>query len=160
MTLVFSLNGAELSLNSKSHWIQRVWEITEAWIRLNIRIYSVYMCLCGTVVSSLCLTQEIVGSNIAILFSIQFAIFCHWILFGGLCNCNRPDYLHSQPACHTPVNDAITKRKLYKLPSYAPIVISDDQICRYFKIIEFFTTGKSDRSVRSDRNKMQWSKLC
>ena len=71
--LGFSLNRAELSLNSansanlenpRNHW-------STNWVQC--RDLLCYICLCGTVVSSLSLTQEVKGLNIAILF------FRHWI---------------------------------------------------------------------------------
>ena len=71
----FSLNGAELSLNSmnsvNSENLRNHWSMN--WVQYEDLLC--YMCLCGTVVSSLFLTQEILGSNPA------FLLF--WFLING-----------------------------------------------------------------------------
>ena len=60
------------------HWImwiqriQRIWGITEAWIGFSKDLLC-YLCLSGLVVSSLSLTQEILGSNPTLLiFYLKF----------------------------------------------------------------------------------------
>ena len=53
----FSLNGTEFIEFSEFR------ESTEAWIRINLTVFSV-SCVRGTVVESLSLTQEIVGSSV------------------------------------------------------------------------------------------------
>ena len=79
-SLEFSLNRAELSLNSvnsgnlenlRNHWSMN-------WVQYKDLLC--YLCLCGlVVVSSLSLTWEILGSSptLPILYFINF--FCHWI---------------------------------------------------------------------------------
>ena len=57
----FSLNGTEFTEFSEFR------ESAEAWIRINLTVFSV-SCVCGTVVESLPLTQEIVGSSTAIFW--------------------------------------------------------------------------------------------
>ena len=64
------LNGAQFYEFSKFR------ESTEAWIRLNLTVFSA-SCVCGTVVESLSLTQEIVGSSPAIFLKSFY--FCNWI---------------------------------------------------------------------------------
>ena len=72
-TLEFSLNGAELSLNStNSENLRNHWGMN--WVQYNDLLC--YLCLCGLVVSSPSLTQEILGSNPTMLI---FYFFCHWI---------------------------------------------------------------------------------
>ena len=61
----FSLNGEDFT------------ESTEAWIRINLTVFSV-SCVCGAVVEFLSLTQEGVGPSTAILF-LKWYYFCHWI---------------------------------------------------------------------------------
>ena len=61
-TMEFSLNGAKLSLNSenlRNHWGMN-------WVRYKDLLCCLW--LCGWVVKSLSLTQEILGSNPAIFF--------------------------------------------------------------------------------------------
>ena len=62
---LFMLQWSLLWMEQNFHWIQRIWEITEAWIGFSRRICFV---ACGSVavVESLSLTQEILGSNLAI----------------------------------------------------------------------------------------------
>ena len=61
----FSLNGAELSLNSvNSENLRNRWSIN--WVQYKDLLC--YLCLCGLVVSPLSLTQDILGSNPTILF--------------------------------------------------------------------------------------------
>ena len=67
----FSLNGADFTEFSEFR------ESTEAWIRINLTVFSV-SCLCGTEVESLSLTQEEVDSSTAVLF-LKWYYFCHWI---------------------------------------------------------------------------------
>ena len=78
-TMEFSLNGAELSLNSvnsgnsenlKNHWSMN-------WVQYKDLLC--YLCLCGLVVSSLSLTQEILGSSPTLPFLYFINFFCHWI---------------------------------------------------------------------------------
>ena len=63
------------------HWIQgiqRIWEITGSMNWVQYKDLLSCLCLCGTAVSSLSFTQEIMGSNPAIsLFDYNF--FCHWV---------------------------------------------------------------------------------
>ena len=61
MLFGFSLNGTEFTEFSEFR------ESTEAWIRINLTVFSV-SCVRGTVVESLPLTQEIVGSSTAIFW--------------------------------------------------------------------------------------------
>ena len=74
----FSLNGAELSLNSvnsaNSENLRNHWSMN--WVQYKDLLC--YLCLCGLVVSSLSLTQEILGSNPTMLI-FYFISFCHWI---------------------------------------------------------------------------------
>ena len=73
-TMGFSLNAAELSLNSvnsgnlKNHWSMN-------WDQFNCLLC--LLCLNGRVVESLSLTQEIVGSSTAIF--LKWYYFCYWI---------------------------------------------------------------------------------
>ena len=68
-TLGFSLNAAELSLNSvNSENLRNHWSMN--WIHYKDLLC--YLCLCGLVVSSLSLTQEILGSNPTILIFYFF----------------------------------------------------------------------------------------
>ena len=60
--LGFSLNGAEFSEFTEFSEFR---ESTEAWIRLNLTVFFA-SCVCGTMVESLSLTREIVGSSPAI----------------------------------------------------------------------------------------------
>ena len=78
-TMEFSLNGAELSLNSvksgnlenlRNHWSMN-------WVQYNDLLC--YLWLCGLVVSFLSLTQEILGSSPTLLIFYFFKFFCHWI---------------------------------------------------------------------------------
>ena len=73
-SLGFSVNGAELLLisvnsanseNLRNHWSMN-------WVQYKDQLC--YLCLCGLVVSSLSLTQEILGSNLTILI-FWFLIF-------------------------------------------------------------------------------------
>ena len=74
-TMEFSLNGAELSLNSvNSGNLRNYWGMN--WVQYNALLCCLW--LCGWVVESLSLTQEILGSNPAI-FLFDFQFFCHWI---------------------------------------------------------------------------------
>ena len=60
----FSLNGEELnSVNLRNHW-----SINE----VQFKDLLCYLCLCGTVLSSLSLTQEIVSSNTTNLLIFNF----------------------------------------------------------------------------------------
>ena len=70
----FSLNGAKLSFNSGNS------ENLRYHLSMNLIQYRdllSYNCLCGTVVESLSLTQEILGSNPAIFLFDFFFFFCH-----------------------------------------------------------------------------------
>ena len=58
----FSLNGAEFSEFTE---FSKFRESTEAWIKINLTVFSA-SCVCGTVVESLSLTQEMVASSLAI----------------------------------------------------------------------------------------------
>ena len=71
-SMEFSLNGAELSLNSgNSENLRNHWGMN--WVQHNDLLS--YNCLCGTVVESLSLTQEILGTNPAIfLFDFNFFV--------------------------------------------------------------------------------------
>ena len=71
-TLEFSLNGAELSLNSgNSENLRNHWGMN--WIQYKDLLCC--LCLCGWVVESLSLTHEILGSNPAIfLFDFNFFV--------------------------------------------------------------------------------------
>ena len=74
--LEFSLNGAELSLNSvNSENLRKHWSMN--WVQYKDLLC--YLCLCGLVVSSLSLTQEILGSNPTLLIFYLLKFFCHWI---------------------------------------------------------------------------------
>ena len=69
----FSINGTGI------YWIQRIqaiWEISEAWIRVNLKILSLtyIVCLAGTVVASWSLRQVVVGSNPFIVMTNIFVI--------------------------------------------------------------------------------------
>ena len=70
VTLKFSLNGAELSLNSlnlgNSKNLRNHWGIN--WVQYKDLLC--YMCLCETVVSSLSLTQVVLGFNPSIFLLI------------------------------------------------------------------------------------------
>ena len=75
-TLEFSLNGAELSLNSgNSENLRNHWSMN--WVQYKDLLC--YLCLCGLVVSSLSLTQEILGSSPTLPFLYFIIFFCHWI---------------------------------------------------------------------------------
>ena len=69
-SMEFSLNGAELSLNSvNSGNLRNYWGMN--WVQYNALLCCLW--LCGWVVESLSLTQEILGSNPAIfLFDFHF----------------------------------------------------------------------------------------
>ena len=72
----FSLNGAELSLNSvNSENLRNHWSMN--WVQYKDLLC--YLCLCGLVVSSLSLTQENLGSSPTLLFFFILFFFCHWI---------------------------------------------------------------------------------
>ena len=76
LTLEYSLNGAELSLNpvnsANSENLRNHWSMN--WVQY--KDLNCYLCLCGLVVSSLFLTQEILGSNPTMLFFVtEFAEF-------------------------------------------------------------------------------------
>ena len=72
----FSLNGAELSLNSgNSENLRNHWSMN--WVQYKDLLC--YLCLCGLVVSSLSLTQEILGSSPTLPFLYFINFFCHWI---------------------------------------------------------------------------------
>ena len=74
MPLGFSLNGAELSLNSVNSVNSK--NLRNHWSSKHLLCY---LCLCCLVVSSQSLTQEILGSDPTILiFDFKF-FFCHWI---------------------------------------------------------------------------------
>ena len=75
----FSLNGAELSLNSvksensenlRNHWTMNLVQYKDLLC---------YLWLCGLVVSFLSLTQEILGSSPTLLIFYFLKFFCHWI---------------------------------------------------------------------------------
>ena len=67
-TFEFSLNGAELSLNpvnsGNSENLRNHWSMN--WVQYKDLLC--YFCVCGLVVSSLSLTQEILGSSPTLLF--------------------------------------------------------------------------------------------
>ena len=71
-TLEFSLNGVELSLNSgnsenrRNHWSMK-------WVQYKDLLC--YLCLCGLGVSSLSLTQEILGSSPTLALFIFYSFF-------------------------------------------------------------------------------------
>ena len=75
----FSLNGAELSLNwvnsGNSENLRNYWSMN--WVHYKDLLC--YLCLCGLVVSSLSLTQEILGSSPTLPFLYFINFFCHWI---------------------------------------------------------------------------------
>ena len=74
--LEFSLNGAELSLNSgNSENLRNHWSMN--WVQYKDLLC--YLCLHGLVVSSLSLTQEILGSSPTLPFLYFINFFCHWI---------------------------------------------------------------------------------
>ena len=72
--LEFSLNGAELSLNSaNSENLRNHWNMN--WVQFKDPLC--YLCLCDAVISSLCLTRDITW--VQIQQSFWFLIFfCHW----------------------------------------------------------------------------------
>ena len=75
-SLEFSLNGAELSLNSgNSENLRNHWSMN--WVQYKDLLC--YLCLCGLVVSSLSLTQEILGSSPTLLIFYFLYFLCHWI---------------------------------------------------------------------------------
>ena len=75
----FSLNGAELSLNSvnSANWenLRNHWSMN--WVQYKDLLC--YLCLCGLVVSSLSLTWEILGSNPTMLIFCFIYFSCDWI---------------------------------------------------------------------------------
>ena len=75
-TMEFSLNEAELSLNSvNSENLRNHWSIN--WVQYKDLLC--YLCLCGLVVLSLSLTQEILGFNATMLIFYFILFFGHWI---------------------------------------------------------------------------------
>ena len=58
--LGFTINGIDFTEFSEFSELR---ESTEAWIRINLTVFSVKLCLCGSVAEFLSLTQEIVGSS-------------------------------------------------------------------------------------------------
>ena len=95
----FSLNEVELSLNSvnsgNSENLRNHWSMN--WVQYKDLLC--YLCLCGLVVSSLSLTQEILGSSPTLPFLYFINFFCHWIRWIQwkhlektplYCNCSVP----------------------------------------------------------------------
>ena len=64
-------NGGFLKWN-RIHWIQRIQRIHWTMNSVQYKDLLGYLWLCGTVVESLSLTQEIVGSNTAIFLKLYF----------------------------------------------------------------------------------------
>ena len=139
----FSLNGAKLSLNSgNSENLRNHWGMN--WVQYKDLLS--YNWLCGWVVESLSLKQEILGSNPANFF-FYFYFFCHWI--------QRIQWKHLEK---TPISYSPRKSLMHNITFFFLILqfycTTDNQFWYFSKILHLNCISLDDWEVTGSNSNL------